>query len=106
MKLQDVEKIPYDIVGLSAYRLVLPNCNLLLPKAKDGRPWKRDSSTKWSDYEKVQFKNCGGSWKCPNIRCPFPKEYGYKIDLNLTKKNAVLSVERWESLLFVKQKNT
>ena len=43
-----------------------------------GRPWKRDSSTKRSDYEKVQFKNCGGCLKCPSISLSFLKGYGYK----------------------------
>ena len=49
VELQDVEKMPYDIDGLSACRLVSPNHNLLLQKVKDGRLWKRDSSTKWPD---------------------------------------------------------
>ena len=46
VELQDVEKIPSDIDGLLAYRLVSPSCNLLLQKVKGGRPWKRDGSTK------------------------------------------------------------
>ena len=56
VELQDVEKIPYDIDGLSTYRLVSPNCNLLLQKVKDGRPWKKNSSTKWSDLKKFDLK--------------------------------------------------
>ena len=46
----------YDIDGLSTYRLVSPNCNLLLQKVKDGRPWKKNSSTKWSDLKKFDLK--------------------------------------------------
>ena len=53
VELQDAERIPYDIDGLPVYRLVSPNRNLLLQKIKDRRPWKRDSGSKWSDYEKV-----------------------------------------------------
>ena len=49
VELQDVEKMPYDIDGLSACRLVSPNHNLLLQKVKDARLWKRDISTKWPD---------------------------------------------------------
>ena len=92
VELQDVEKIPYDIDGLSAYRLVSPNCNLLLQKVKvlqkvkDGRPWKRDSSTEWSDYKKIRFKNCGDSLKYPDISCSFIKEYGYKNRLKFDKE--------------------
>ena len=82
--------MPYDIDGLSAYRLVSPNCNLLLQNVKDGRPWKRDSSTKWSDYEKVRFKNCGGGLNCPNISCSFLKEYGFKNRLKFDKEKCCI----------------
>ena len=90
VELQDVEKIPYDIDGLSAYRLVSPNRNLLLQQVRDGRPWKKDSSTKWSDYEKVRFKNCGGGLKCPNISCSFLKQYGYKNRLKFDKEKCCI----------------
>ena len=90
VELQDVEKIPYDIDGLLAYILVSPNRNLKLQKVKDGRPWKKDNSTKWSDYEKVRFKSCGGCLKCPNTNSSFLKEYGCKNRVKFDKEKCCI----------------
>ena len=69
--------------------MVSPNRNLLLQKIKDRRPWKRDSGSKWSDYEKVRFQNCGDSLKCP-ISCSVLKEYGFKNRLKFDKEKCCL----------------
>lgn len=47
VELQDVKKyLIHDIDGRLAYRVISPILRLSIRKVKDGRLWKRDSSTK------------------------------------------------------------
>ena len=48
-----VEKIPFDIDGKKVYQVTAQTRTKLLEKLKDGRQWKKDSRTTWSDFKEV-----------------------------------------------------
>ena len=70
---EKVNRVPHNIDGKCVYRIVTKTHELLLERCVDGRPWKKDTQTKWSGYETVRVKNCKGLPRCPPSclpRCP------------------------------------
>ena len=39
----------------------------LLEKLKDGRQWKKDSRTTWSDFKEVRYRDCHGGYTCRTL---------------------------------------
>ena len=72
---QKVTSLPMDINGTTAFRIRRTGQGSICNKTKDGRPWKRDSRTVWKGFERVRYKDCGGSFICPNVDCSFLKEF-------------------------------
>ena len=50
-----VKKIPFDIDGKKVYQVTAQTRTKLLEKLKDGRQWKKDNRTTWSDFKEVQL---------------------------------------------------
>ena len=48
-----VEKIPFVLDGKKVYQVTAKTRIKLLEKLKDGRQWKKDSRTTWSDFKEV-----------------------------------------------------
>ena len=67
--------MPHNIDGKCVYRSVTKTHELLLERCVDGRPWKKDTRSKWSGYETVRVKICKGLPRCPR-RCELRKESG------------------------------
>ena len=85
LPLQEVYRVPSDIDGACAYSLSASSLASLHEKCRDGRPWKKDSGTKWKDYDKVRYKNCKGSLKCSNLHCAFLVQYLTENQLKFDK---------------------
>ena len=85
LPLQEVDRVPTDIDGACGYSLSASSLASLHEKCRDGRPWKKDSGTKWKDYDKVRYKNCKGSLKCPNLHCVFLVQYLTENQLKFDK---------------------
>ena len=83
--MRTVDKLPYNINGLSAYSLQVGTRMALLEKCRDGRPWKHDSRSKWCDYDSVRYKDCSGGFVCPNLDCPILQEFGFQNNLKFDK---------------------
>ena len=52
LPLQEVDRVPSDIDGACAYSLSASSLTPFHEKCRDGRPWKKESGTKWKDYDK------------------------------------------------------
>ena len=61
------------------------NRSKLLEKCRDARPWKRDSKTKWKNFNNVRYRNCSGSHKCLNKDCKFFVECNFANQLKFHK---------------------
>ena len=68
---QTVNSIPYNIDGISAYKIKARNRLLLLEALKDGTKWNKDSRTEWTGFASVRYRNCSGGYTCPNTECLF-----------------------------------
>ena len=74
---EQVDSIPYDIDGKRVYNVRGKTREELLHRCKDGRPWKKDSSTKWHSYRSlVRYRDCNGSLVCPREECELRIENG------------------------------
>ena len=78
MKRTRIDRVPYDINGKCAYSIKARSRSLLLERCKDGRPWKKNTRTKWAGYERVRYKDCKGSLRCPNVDCHEVRQMGGK----------------------------
>ena len=78
-----VETIPQNINGNCVFVLNTQNRSKPLEKCRDARPWKRDSKTKWKNFNNVRYRNCSGSHKCLNKDCEFFVEYKFDNQLKL-----------------------
>ena len=81
----EVDKIPNDIDGKCAFSIKAPSRTVLLEQCTDGRPWRKDTRTKWAGYESVRYKNCEGLLRCPNVDCAYMKEFGDENRLRFDK---------------------
>ena len=72
---EKVNQLPYDINGTKVYEVRGSSRAQLLQKLKDGRPWKKDSRTTWSGYKTVRYRDCSGSFTCPNTECAYFIQY-------------------------------
>ena len=80
-----VEKIPFDIDGKKVYHVTAQTRTKLLEKLKDGRQWKKDSRTTWSDFKEVRYRNCYGGYACPNVDCNYLLQFGKPNKVNFEK---------------------
>ena len=71
IKRQKIIEIMFDIDGMKVYSIKGSNHRDLLRRCRDGRPWKKDSRTKWSGYDTVRFKDCNGPLRFRNPNCSF-----------------------------------
>ena len=81
-----IPSLPHDIDGIKHYEIKAQSRTQLLLKLKDGRNWKKDSRTTWSGYTTVRYRDCGGSFNCPNTECAFYIQYK-KVNKVHFKKN-------------------
>ena len=80
-----VETIPQNINGNCVFVLNTQNRSKPLEKCRDARPWKRDSKTKWKNFNNVRYRNCSGSHKCLNKDCKFFVECNFANQLKFHK---------------------
>ena len=80
------ETIPQNINGDCLFVLNAQNRLKHLEKCRDARPWKRDSKTKWENFNNVRYRNYSGSHKCLNKDCEFFVEYKFANQLKFEKK--------------------
>ena len=71
---QTVNSIPYNIDGMSVYKIKARNTVLRLEALKDGRKWHKDSTTQWTGFASVRYRVCSGGYTCPNTECLFFKQ--------------------------------
>ena len=71
---QTVNSIPYNIDGISVYKIKARNTVLRLEALKDGRKWNKDSTTQWTGFASVRYRVCSGGYTCPNTECLFFKQ--------------------------------
>ena len=81
---QTVNSIPYNIDGISVYKIKAKNSVLLLEALKDGRKWNKDSRTEWTGFASVRYRDCSGGYTCPNTECLFFKQFKYSNRTNFT----------------------
>ena len=81
---QTVNSIPYNIDGISAYKIKARNRVLLLEALKDGRKWSKDSRTKWTGFASVKYQDCSEGYTFPNTECLFFKQFKYSNRTNFT----------------------
>ena len=81
---QTVNSIPYNIDGISMYKIKAKNSVLLLEALKDGRNWNKDSRTEWTGFTFVRYRDCSGGYTCPNTECSFFKKFKYSDRTNFT----------------------
>ena len=60
----------------------------MLQKLKDGTPWKKDSRTTWTGYKTVRYRDCSGSFTCPNTECAFFLQCNKANIVHFTKTGA------------------
>lgn len=87
---QKVTNIPIDINGTTAFRIKRTRHGSIWSQTRDGRPWKRDSRTVWKGFERVRYRDCGGSFICPNVDCSFLKEFYEANRLQFAKDGCCL----------------
>ena len=63
-----IPSLPHDIDGMKHYEIKAQSRTQPLQKLKD---CKKDSRTTWSGYTTVRYRDCGGSFNCPNTECQF-----------------------------------
>ena len=85
LKKMKVEKIPLDINGKNVYQVTAQTRTKLLEKLKDGRQWKKDSRTTWSDFKEVRYRECYGGYTCPNVDCNYLLQFGKPNKVNFEK---------------------
>ena len=71
---QTVNSIPYNIDGITVYKIKARNTVLRLEALKDGRKWNKDSTTQWTGFASVRYRVCSGGYTCPNTECLFFKQ--------------------------------
>ena len=81
---QTVNSIPYNIDGISVYKIKAKNSVLLLEALKDGRKWNKDSRTEWTGFASVRYRDCSGGYTCPNTESSFFKHFKYSDRTNFT----------------------
>ena len=92
VKMQSVGRLPNDMDGLVAYKIKADDRKVLLQRCRDGRRWKKDSETKWVNYEKVRYKSCSGSFECPNLDCEHRKSTGNVNKLKFSLKDNICHI--------------
>ena len=70
---------------MTSYQLSGSSRIELLSKKKDGRPWGKDTTTKWSGCSKVRYRDCKGGLRCPNLECPYLLKFNEQNKLNFNK---------------------
>ena len=83
-----VEKIPFDIDGKKVYQVTAHTRAKPLEKLKDGRQWKKDSKTTWSEFKEVQYKDCYGGYTCLKVDCNCLLQFGKLNKVNFEKDGA------------------
>ena len=71
---QTVNSIPYNIDGISVYKIKARNTVLRLEALKNGRKWNKDSTARWTGFASVRYRVCSGGYTCPNTECLFFKQ--------------------------------
>ena len=71
---QTVNSIPYNIDGITVYKIKARNTVLRLEALKDGKKWNKDSTTQWTGFSSVRYRVCSGGYTCPNTECLFFKQ--------------------------------
>ena len=81
-------QLPYDINGTRQYEVVASTRAKLLQKLKDDKPLKKDSRTTWNGCKTAWYRDCSGSFTCPNTECAFFLQYGKANKIHFIKTGA------------------
>ena len=68
-KVKTVNSSPYNIDGISVYKIKERNRVLLLEGLKGGRNWNKDSRTEWKGFASERYRDCSGGYTCPYTEC-------------------------------------
>ena len=83
--MNEVEALPYDIYGLCVYKLPFKK-DAMMQSSVDGRPWGRWKCSSRKNLNGTrQVAECGGTYKCVNLACPYLKTYGHKNNVQFKK---------------------
>lgn len=76
LNIKEVESLPHDIDGHSAFKLKYDSNNLM-KSTKDGRPWQPWVMSSRAGFLGIhRLASCGGTYKCQNKKCAFLHSYG------------------------------
>ena len=75
----------FERYGKKVYKVTAKTRTKLLEKLKDGRQWKKDSRTTWSDFKEVRYRDCYGGYTCPNVDCNYLLQFGKPNKVNFEK---------------------
>ena len=96
VKVEQVDRIPDNIDGLSIYSVKITSSSSKtqsrMSAIEDGRQWKKDSGTQWTDVGDLRYSDCLGSDLCTNEQCNFKKEFGVVNQTQFDKKSKECSV--------------
>ena len=80
-----VDQIPSNMDGTKRYEIVGKNRSDVLNKSRNGRPWRRDSRSKWTGYKSVRYCDCRGGCSYPNINGAFFLQFHEPNRVNFDK---------------------
>ena len=80
-----VNKTPFDIDRKKVSQVTAHTIAKLLEKLEDGRQWKKDIRTTWSDFKDIRYRDCYGGYTCPNVDCNYLLQFGKPNKVNFEK---------------------
>lgn len=83
--MNEVEALPYDIDRLCVYKLPFKK-DAMMQSLADGRPWGRWKCSSRKNLNGTRrVAECGGTYECVNLACPYLKTYGHKNNVQFKK---------------------
>ena len=89
--MNEVEALPYDIDGLCVYKLPFKK-DAMMQSSADGRPWGRWKCSSRKNLNGTRrVAECGGTYECVNLACPYLKTYGNNVQFKKLPPEVVCS---------------
>lgn len=93
LNIKEVESLPHDIDGHSAFKLKYDSNNLM-KSTKDGPPWQLWETSSRAGFLGIRrLASCGGTYKCQNKKCAFLHSYG-KTNMQIRMQNPLSTLSK------------